>query len=63
MYRVQKGIDKGKWIPVELHEKLEQNWEDSKWKDKAEVISKIEDLLMACCTLVGQFQQPSILKD
>ena len=37
MYRVRKGIDKGEWIPVQLREKLEQNWEDSKWKDKAEV--------------------------
>ena len=37
MYQVRKGIDKGEWIPVQLREKLEQNWEDSKWKDKAEV--------------------------
>ncbi|RHN59460.1 hypothetical protein MtrunA17_Chr4g0013531 [Medicago truncatula] len=37
MYRVRKGINKGEWIPVELREKLEPNWEDSKWKDKTEV--------------------------
>jgi len=37
MYRVRKGIDKGEWIPDELREKLEQNWEDSNWKDKTEV--------------------------
>lgn len=30
-------MDKGEWIPALLREKLEQNWEDSKWKDKAAV--------------------------
>ncbi|XP_039683086.1 uncharacterized protein [Medicago truncatula] len=37
MYRVRRGMDKGEWIPALLREKLEQNWEDNKWKDKAAV--------------------------